>query len=323
MFKKKIFIIDLKEGERVRWFFSVKAKRLKATRQGNYYLDVVLFDKSGEVSGKVWDDVKVFNEKFSEGDIVFVDAQVEIYNNKKQLRISDIRKIFDGEVNPEEILPSSKESPDRMFDELKSIVDVNVKNSFLKELINRILNKYEKEFKKWPGAVKVHHPYYGGLIEHTLSVTEMCVEFAKKYKLSHDLMVAGGIFHDLGKIKEIGVDKGFYLTEEGILLGHINLGVSMLEEEISKISGFPENLKAGLLHMILSHHGSYENGSSRLPSTKEAFALFVADYLDSQIKIFEDIIEKHDGESLISDFDARLNRRIFVGEKNDKVLEKP
>ncbi len=311
------FIKNIKEGERIRWFYNVKAKRLKSTKQGAYYLDIVLNDKSGEVSAKVWDDVEKNSSLFNEGDIVYVDAQVEIYNNKKQLRISQIRKAHESEINPEDILPSSKIPPDTMFKELVTIYEKNVSNGFIKELLKRIFDKYGEKFKRWPGAVKVHHSYFGGLLEHTLSVTKHCVHFAEKYNLSKDIMIAGAILHDIGKIEEIGIDKGFYLTEKGLLMGHIGIGVSMVEKEVSKIIGFPENIKTKLIHMILSHHGTLENGSPVLPSMKESFSLFIADYLDSQMNIFEDINKRHEGESSISDFDNRLSRKILIDDSND------
>jgi len=311
----EFYIEDLKQGDKVKWYYLLKEKNIRTTRAGKYYLDITLEDKTGEISGKIWENAKKINSYLREGELIFIEAQVEIYKEKKQLNISKARKIFEQEISPFKIIPSAKEDIDKMWSKLNKIVKEKIKNPFMVKLIKGIFSKYEKKFKKWPGARKVHHSYIGGLLEHTLSVLEICLFLSNKYSLNADILLTGAILHDIGKIKEIDSSVNKAETEEGFLLGHILIGIDIIRSEAAKIIGFPKKILRELIHLIASHHGNYEFGAIREPLTREALMLHFADYIDSQINIFEDIMDKHEGKLFISDYDFRIGRKLFVGEK--------
>ncbi len=311
----KSYIKDLKEGDSIKWYYFLKNKNKRTARTGKNYLDLTFEDKTGEINGKIWDNADGISKKIDEGNIVFVEALVEKYNDNKQLKILDIRKIFDDEISPTIILPSSKESPKIMWEKLQKILSDEIHNSFLLELVKRISSKYKERFMNWPGAKKVHHSYVGGLLEHTLSVVEIAMFLADKYTLDKELLAAGGFLHDIGKIKEIKDINEKTDTEEGLLLGHIIIGVQIIKEETQQIIGFPKELLTQLTHLIISHHGSYDFGSYQVPMTMEALALHFADYIDSQMNIFEDIKNKFNGDSFASEYDRRIGRKIYIGSK--------
>ncbi len=308
-------IKDLEPNKQSKGYYSVKSKKIKLTRANKEYIDLILEDQTGEINGKVWDNVEHLNPTFDEGDIVYVEGFVETYNDKNQLRVQKIRKPYEDEVDPSTILPSAEESPEKMWSKLQELIKKNVKNPFLLELLKRLLNKYEKKLKVWPGARKVHHSYLGGLLEHTLAVTEISEFLSKKYDLDKDLTITGAILHDIGKLEEIKSPTKKEETEKGVLLGHIIIGVQILKEESERIIGFPEDLLNRLTHLVISHHGNYEFGAYQLPMTKEALALHFADFIDSQMNIFENILKNHTGDSIATDYDYRIGRKLFTGEK--------
>ena len=308
-------IKDLERNSSIKAYYLVKTKKLRVTKTNKDYLDIVFEDKTGEISGKVWDNADKLKDTFEEGDIVYVEGIVESFNDKNQIKVQKIRKIYDDEVEPSKILPSAEISSEEMWAKLNSIIKKNIKNPFLLKLLERILNKYGEKLKIWPGARKVHHNYIGGLLEHTLAVVDICDFLSTKYKLDKELTITGGIIHDIGKIEEIKGEVKKEESEKGVLLGHIIIGVQILKEESEKIIGFPESLLTKLTHLIISHHGNYEFGAYQLPMTKEALALHFADFIDSQMNIFDNILKNHSGDSISTDYDYRIGRKLFAGDK--------
>jgi len=308
-------IKDLKLNKQSKGYYSVKSKKVKLTKTNKEYIDLVFEDKTGEINGKVWDNVELLNPTFDEGDIVYVEGFVETYNDKNQLRVQKIRKLYEDEVDPSTILPSAEKSSEKMWSKIQELIKKNVRNPFLLELLKRLLSKYEKKLKIWPGARKVHHSYLGGLLEHTLAVTEISEFLSQKYDLDKDLTITGAILHDIGKLEEIKSPTKKKETEKGLLLGHIIIGVQILKEESERIIGFPEDLLNRLTHLIISHHGNYEFGAYQLPITKEALALHFADFIDSQMNIFENILKNHTGDSIATEYDYRIGRKLFTGDK--------
>ncbi len=308
-------IKDLEKNSSIKAYYLIKTKKLRLTKTNKDFLDIVFEDKTGEIGGKVWDNVEKLKDTFEEGDIVYVEGIVESFNDKNQIKVQKIRKIYEDEVDVSKILPSAEESSEEMWNKFKNIIKKNIKNPFLLKLLEKVLNKYENKFKTWPGARKVHHNYIGGLLEHTLAVVDICDFLSTKYKLDKELTIAGGILHDIGKIEEIKSEIKKEESEKGVLLGHIIIGVQILKEESEKIIGFPESLLTKLTHLIISHHGNYDFGAYQLPMTKEALALHFADFIDSQMNIFENILKNHSGDSIATDYDYRIGRKLFAGDK--------
>ncbi len=308
-------IKNLEPNTQIKWYYFVKTKKIRLTKANKEYIDLTFEDQTGEINGKIWENVDALKDTFDEGDIVYVEGIVENFNDKNQIKVQKIRKPYEDEVDPATILPSAKESPEKMWKKLLSLIASNIKNPFLLKLLERILNKYEKKLKVWPGARKVHHSYIGGLLEHTIAVAEIAKFLCEKYDIDRELTITGAIIHDIGKLEEIGSEIKKEETEKGVLLGHIIIGVQILKEESEKIIGFPEKLLNQLTHLIISHHGNYEFGAYQLPMTKEALALHFADFIDSQMNIFDNILSNHSGESISTDYDYRIGRKLYTGEK--------
>jgi 3'-5' exoribonuclease len=168
---------------------------------------------------------------------------------------------------------------------------------------------------KAPAAKGIHHNYIGGLLEHTLYVLKSIDVLLPIYThvgLNRDMLIVGGILHDIGKIFEYSYKKAIDITPVGRLLGHIYLSAHMVDQEIAKIEGFPEELKLQLLHMILGHHGQLEFGSPKLPMTKEAIFLHMLDDLDAKLIGFSSIIEATPEEDVFSPYSSVYNRHLYT-----------
>ena len=306
------FLRDHKEGETVEGCFFLKGKRTRTAKNGKDYLDLVFEDKSGELGGKAWDDVPRLQKEVQEGRVVHLKAQVEIYNEKRQLRILALRAAFPDEADLSSLQPGADEAPEVMWGKVERIVAGEVKNPSFLTLFRKSAELYKARILQAAGAKKVHHSYAGGWLEHTLGVMETVLSFPSRYGLDRELLVMGAFLHDLGKLEEMGGETGREETEVWFLLCHTLFGLRMVQDLIAQIPDFGKKKETALLHLISSHHGTHEFGAPQLPLTKEALALHLADYLDSQVKIFDDIKQKGEG-GISSEYDGRIGRRIYLG----------
>lgn len=281
------FIKDLHEGDRLQQVLFVREKKQAVQKNGKNYYALKLQDKTGNVDGKIW-DLNNSIEHFEQGDYIVADFEVTVYMQQNQLRITKVRKARETEYDIEDFVPSSELPADVMYRQLMDIKN-QIQNPYIKKLVDSFFEEdaaFIKEFKKHSAAKSVHHGFVGGLLQHTLRVTEMCVFFAKQYPmLNKDLLVAAAMFHDIGKIRELSPFPENDYTDEGQLIGHIVIGYEMLKDRIATIEGFPKKLETELLHCILSHHGHLEFGSPKLPSLLEAVALSYADDTDAKMEI--------------------------------------
>jgi len=294
----KIFINQLKKGQAVESIFLVSEKNLTKTKTGSPYLSLRLADRSGEVEGRVWESALDFHPLFAKNDFIKVRAEVDEFQGILQLRIVKLRKCSEAEVMIEDFLPKTPRDIDQMFADLKSIA-TQIRQPFLRQLLDSFFadENFGQQFKSAPAAKAVHHFYLGGLLEHTLSVVQLILLVAPRYKgIDQDLLITGGILHDIGKIAEISFDRIFDYTDSGRLLGHIILTVEMVNEKIKSIPNFPETLALAMKHILISHHGEYAFGSPKLPMTLEALLLHHLDDLDAKVNGFLSWIEKEKDE---------------------------
>ena len=287
------YINELREGENLVEHYLCKSKQTLKSRAGKSYYSLKLQDKTGTIDAKVWDlnnDIKSFDEN----DFIKIDGKVLIYNNEPQLNIRRIRKSDEGEYNPMDYIPSTEKNIDEMLKELYGYID-SINDKYIKKLLQEIFINDEyvsKCFKTHSAARTMHHSYLGGLVEHTLSVTQICDFMAGRYKnVNRDLLVATAMLHDVAKVKELSQFPMNEYTDDGQLLGHIVMGSEMVHEAASKIEDFPKTLESLIKHSILAHHGEYEFGSPELPKTIEAFILHCADNMDAKTKAIEEAIE--------------------------------
>ncbi|OIO34240.1 MAG: hypothetical protein AUJ70_01530 [Candidatus Omnitrophica bacterium CG1_02_40_15] len=289
------FISDLKEGEVVESVYLVREKSFDVTKNGNPYIALELSDKTGMVDCRKWDALKSLFDSFSVDDFIKVKAKVEYYKNYPQLKIDSIEKTSDKSVDISLYMLVSDKNRDKMFKDFLSEME-SVKNPHLKALMRNIFSDKDisEKFRTAPAASDFHHPYIGGLIEHTLACVELARMIASKYKdINLDLLLCGTALHDIGKIEELSYRRSFYYTDKGRLIGHIVLGANIVSAAIDEIPEFPEELKNLILHIILSHHGEQEWGSPKRPMCFEAIILHHIDNLDAKINGFRHFVKTY------------------------------
>ena len=281
------YIGTFREGMHVSDVYLCKTKQIALTKAGKEYGSLILQDKTGVVDAKIWDLGSPGVGNFEALDYVYVDADVTVFQGTNQLNVKRIRRAEDVEYIPEDYLPVSAKSIDGMYDQLLEYIR-SLKNKYLKELASSFFvedKRFVKEFKAHSAAKSVHHGFVGGLLEHTLSVVQLCDFYAGHYPaLNRDLLLTAAMFHDIGKTKELSEFPENDYTDAGQLLGHIMIGSQMVMSRIEKIPGFPQKLAAELEHCILAHHGELEYGSPKKPALLEALALNFADNTDAKME---------------------------------------
>jgi 3'-5' exoribonuclease len=264
---KDIYIADLMgfdEGRSFDSFFLVLAKQQRTTKQNKPYLNLILGDRTGQIEGRVWDlgDPRIARV-FDRGDLVKVRGSVSRYDDRAQAKVDQLRKALAGEADKMDMLPATTRDVGELWAELEASV-ASLTNPDLKRLLTALLAEpaIVQAYKEAPAARQLHHAWLGGLLEHVVSLLGLADRVAAHYPiLDRDLLVTGVILHDIGKIRELSWDTGFDYTVEGVLLGHIQIGVDLVEKTIAGLPDFPDRLRTLVLHMILSHHGKLEFGS--------------------------------------------------------------
>lgn len=287
------YIKDYKEGDRVFDIYLCKHKQSAVTKNGKPYENVILQDRTGTMDAKVWEPNSAGISEFDALDYIEVYGEVNSFQGALQVNVKRIRVCQEGEFNPADYLPVSSKDIEEMYRKLLAYID-SIENKYLKMLLQDMFVKDEafaKAFKKSSAAKSVHHGFVGGLLEHTLSVTNLCDFYCKSYPmLKRDLLLAAAICHDIGKTKELSFFPENDYTDEGQFLGHIVMGCEMVSEKIRNIDGFPVVLANELKHCILSHHGELEYGSPKKPAIMEAVALNFADNTDAKMQTFTEIL---------------------------------
>ncbi len=316
------WIKDIKENDKIQGLYLVKMKKQGVTRKGTPFLSLTLSDRTGELDAKVWERADVFSPLFKEGDILEVAGYAASYRNEIQLTVSNLRvpdQIEDRTV----FLESTPKDVAEMMRSLKDVLNA-IEDRNLKGLVNRFLSDrpFLSLFKQAPAAKNFHHAYLGGLLEHTLAVCRMAQSVVGLYaNLDGDLLLVGAFLHDIGKIREFQFDRKIDYSGEGRLLGHLMLGVAMLDEKLSVMKGFPPELALKLKHLILSHHGEYEYGSPKRPKFPEAFALHLIDDLDAKMNGLSRIMERDRQEGGWTDFNRLFGRYLLKGSLEDSMPE--
>ena len=295
---KEIYVNDLAGYEEGRSFdshFLVLARQQRATRQNKPYLSLVLGDKTGQMEARVWEmnDPRIAKD-FERGDTVKIRGSVSRFDDRCQIKVEQLRKATTGEVEKKDLLPCTKDDIDKLWTELQTAIG-SLANPDLQRLLQAVLSEPEvaQAYREAPAARQLHHAWLGGLLEHVVSLLGLAERVAAQYDiLDRDLLLAGVILHDIGKTRELSWSTGFDYTTEGVLLGHIQMGVDMVEKAIAGLPGFPERLRTLVLHLILSHHGKLEFGSPKLPMIPEALALNFVDDFDAKMMAVKQEFEK-------------------------------
>jgi 3'-5' exoribonuclease len=300
---KDIYVADLAAFEESRIFdafFLVLSKQQRMTKTNKPYLNLILGDKTGQVEGRVWDpgDARIAKE-FERGDVVKLRGCVSRFDDRLQMKVDNLRKAFPDEVEKRDLLPCTSCDVDELWQKLLGFVE-SFTDPDLKLLLKTLLAEsgLAQAYREAPAAKQLHHAWLGGLLEHVVSLLKLADRVAGHYNelrpdsLHRDLLLTGVVLHDIGKVQELTWEAGFEYSVEGVLLGHIQMGMALVEKAIEKLPEFPPRLKTLVLHLILSHHGKLEFGSPKLPMIPEALVLNFVDDLDAKMQAMTSEFER-------------------------------
>ena len=319
---KTSFVTDLGTEQTVTTFFLVHEKEIRNTREGKQYLRLELGDRSGTIEARMWDQFETIAKEFGRDDFVKVQARVEIYKNRPQLALQQVRRAKPEEVDLADFLPHTKEDIGKLWAQLLEYANA-IENPWLKQLVTGIISDPTVAacYKRAPAAKVMHHAYIGGLLEHVVGLCGLAKQVAQHYpELNLDLLLTVAILHDVGKLDELCYDRAIGYTTEGQLLGHIVMELETVTNAINAIVGFPANLKTVVQHLLISHHGQYEFGSPKLPMIREAMVFHYLDDMDSKMAAVRAALAVESGEEEWSTYSAALGRKFL---KLDAFLKGP
>ncbi len=318
---KSPYINELEPNQTVTATFLVSHKDVRQKKSGEPYLSLTLSDRTGDLDAKMWDNAADALATFERDSFVRVKGLLQVFQNRPQLTIHKIQPVPDSEVDSSDFFPVSKRDRAEMFAELEGWI-AGMSDPHLKALLQSIFSdsKTALAYRTAPAAKSVHHNWIGGLIEHVLSLCQLAKFTAAHYQgIDFDLLLAGVILHDLGKIHELSYSRSFGYTDSGQLLGHIVMGARMVDEKIAQLPDFPPRLRELLMHMILSHHGQLDFGSPKVPLFPEALLLHLLDNLDSKMECMRALIERDQMvEGVWTGYSSALERSAL---KKSKFLE--
>lgn len=319
--QKHLFIKDLKAKDEVRSSFLVKSKDLLFNKNGKPYLAMTLCDRTGEIDTRVWDEAEGLSETFHEGDIVAVGGKAQLFQNRMQLVLDHLVRVPAEETQVEDYLPKPDIDLDALYEELLEVFR-GVGNPWIRTLSLALLEDPEikTRYKVCPAAKTIHHAFIGGLLVHSLQLIKLVDAIVPLYQdIDRDVLVFGAAFHDFGKIYELEYQGKSGYTDEGRLVGHITIGVTLLDRKIQNISDFPKNLENHLKHLILSHHGKLEYGSPKRPHTIEADVLGQLDMLDSRINSIQTFMQSEKNDARWTAYHKAYDQYFY---KPDSYLKK-
>jgi 3'-5' exoribonuclease len=315
---KTPYVADLQEGQLFTTLFLVREKEIRTSmRTGSSWLQLELSDRTGTISAKMWDQFAAVEKTFERDDVIQVRARVKLYNGQKELTLEQIVPAAERDYELGDFLPHTKYDVEKLYSELHAAIAA-MKNLHLKRLLLSVVDNpaIAPPLKRAPAAMTMHHAYLGGLLEHMVSLIGLGRALAVHYpELDADLLLAGIVLHDIGKIDELRYARGISYSTEGRLLGHIMIGASIVQEKIRAIPDFPAPLAVLVEHLILSHHGTREFGSPALPQTREAVALHFLDDMDSKMAAMRTTLDSPAGEDEWTERNPSLGRPLLRADK--------
>ena len=317
---KKAFVENISPGDTIEDEFALVERTVLQKRDGNRYLNVILADRTGQIKGVVWDNVRGIAAAAAVGDFVQVTGSVSEYRGTPQMVIRAMAALPPDAVNPDDFLPATDMDVDQLCERL-----VNITRTFTTPWLNHLFEAFWQDedfvacFKKAPAAKRMHHAYLGGLMVHCLSMAVLADKIASHYNgLDRDLLIAGAVLHDIGKLREFDYTAAIDYSDEGRLLSHMVIGIEMLDEKLREIPGVPREQANLLKHMIVSHHGEPAFGAPEPPKTIEAVVLHYIDDLDSKINAVREFMAKEDSSQTWTSYHRLLGRHFYMGHGQDE-----
>lgn len=321
------YVNQLANGDAVEEIFLIADRQLRVNRQGNLYLQLALRDRTGTVDARLWNATENLARRFEPGGYVAVRGKVQLHQGAPQVIIATVDPVDPDGVEAAEFLPESPNDIPGLTSRLRHLL-MSLGNPSLRALAECFLidDDFVSRFTAAPAGVSNHHAYRGGLLEHVVTMMSAADRIVDLYpSVDRDLLLCGIFLHDVGKIDELSYGQAFSYTDEGQLIGHLVLGLRLLDEKIERASEltaepFPRELRLRLEHMILSHHGALEYGSPKLPMTPEAIALHYLDNLDAKVHLFaREIANDPARDSSWTPYNAGLQRRLFKGSRRSEA----
>jgi 3'-5' exoribonuclease len=310
---KSFYVGSLVPNDVITAEFLVIAKDIRQKKTGEPYLSLHLADRTGEIEAKMWDNVAEVMDAFHCDDFVRVKGLVQVYQKRSQFTIHRLKRMEEHEVDLADYFPCAERDIEEMFFELQSTI-ANLGQPHLRALLQAVFRDSEIAglYKSAPAAKNIHHACRGGLLEHVLSLCSLCKLTASHYKdIDLDLMLAGAILHDIGKIEELTYTRSFNYSAEGQLLGHIVIGLRIVGDKLREVPDFPPKLRTLLEHMIISHHGELEFGSPKVPVFLEALLLHHLDNLDSKMEAMRTALKRASAVGEFTSWIPSLERVIL------------
>jgi 3'-5' exoribonuclease len=310
-------IAELVDGSEVAACYLVREKKLLETKAGKKYLKLTLADRTGQIPAMVWDDAERWDARCPPDAVVGVRARVGLYQDQLQLVVTAVEPLDPATEDFERLLPASPRARSAMERELDALV-ASVEDPALRALLRRCTGRGHelgRLYRSHPAAMRNHHAYLGGLLEHSLSVAGACDRLVAHYAtqglpLDRDLLMTAALLHDIGKISELMALPASGYTDAGRLLGHIVIGVQLVSDEGSRVEDLSPERLLHLQHLILSHQGKPEWDSPRVPQTVEALVLHYADDLDAKLNQVRSLLERVPAGEW-SQYDRGLERSFF------------
>ena len=308
-------VADLAPGMRPDGVLVVKKKVRREQPDGSRYLLFQLADRSGQINAVLWHGADVVDAQIAAGDLAHVRGEVQLYQNVRQIKLQRMERADPRAYDPGEFLPASTQDLDALYGRLLEAID-GVTQPYLRRLYGDLFGDPElrRRFQNAPAGKGWHHAHVGGLLEHVVSMLDLAAVLVRTYpSIDHDLLVGGVLLHDLGKIEELVVGSSIDYTTPGRLVGHLVQGCLLVGRAMDRIDGFPAELRARVLHLIVAHHGAVDRGSPKPPMTLEAMATHLLDHLDSQTQAVAQVVGDTRSADGWSETVRILDRPLFRG----------
>jgi 3'-5' exoribonuclease len=311
---KSAFVAELQDGQVVASFFLVREKEIRTSaNSGKSWLRLALADRTGTIEAKMWKNFTELAQTFECEDIVRVRGRVKLYRGERELNVEQILRAVEADYALDDFLPHTKHDVQQLYSQLREEIAA-VRNPWLSRLLASIVEDQDiaPKLKRAPAAMTMHHAYLGGLLEHIVSLCGLAKRVTQHYpEVDGELLLTGIVLHDIGKTEELSYKRAINYTTEGQLLGHIVIGLRMVQKKIAAIPDFPRSLAVLVEHLIVSHHGSYEFGSPKLPVVREAVLLNHLDDLDSKMVAMRETLGQAAAEELWTERNAALRRNLL------------
>ena len=324
---KSAFVAELQDGQTVASLFLVREKEIRTSANtGKSWLRLALADRTGTIEAKMWENFTELAQTFECEDIVRVRGRVKLYRGERELTVDQILRAVEADYALDDFLPHTKYDVQQLYSQLREEV-ASMRNPWLRRLLESIVDDPEiaPKLRRAPAAMTMHHAYLGGLLEHVVSLCGLAKKVTQHYaEVDGELLLTGIVLHDIGKTEELSYKRAISYTVEGQLLGHIVIGVGMVQRKIATIPDFPQPLAVLVEHLIVSHHGSYEFGSPKLPALREAVLLNQLDDLDSKMAAMRQTLGQAAVEEVWTERNPALRRNLLNSTayvRSDRVAE--